>query len=81
MGLIYEDKTRLLRRCFFDVQNEVGLGRQKHGYHRACEIWLRENQIPFQSKPAHPVVLHGEIVHNLYPDLVAWDSITEGNRT
>ncbi len=26
MSLIYEEKTELLRRCFFEVQNEVGLG-------------------------------------------------------
>jgi len=33
MALIYEDKTEILRRCFFDVQNEVGLGRQEEDYH------------------------------------------------
>ncbi len=76
MGLVYEDKTQILRRCFFDVQNEVGLGRQEQGYHRSCDIWLRERGIPFQYKPPHPIMLHGEVVHTLYPDLVAWDSIT-----
>jgi len=76
MGLIYEDKSGLLRGCFFDVQNEVGLGRQEQGYHRACEIWLRERGIPFKYKPPHPIMLHGEVVHTLYPDLVVWDSIT-----
>lgn len=76
MGLVYEDKTRILRRCFFNVQNEVGLGRQEQGYHRACEIWLREGGIPFRHTPPHPIMLHGEVVHTLYPDLVAWDSIT-----
>ena len=34
-GLIYKDKTEILRRCFFDVQNEVGLGRQEEDYHSA----------------------------------------------
>jgi len=76
MGLIYEDKTQILRRCFFDVQNEVGLGRQEQAYHRACDIWLREYGVPFQYKPPHPIMLHGEVVHTLYPDLVAWDAIT-----
>ena len=29
MAIVLEDKTHRLRRCFFDVQNEVGLGRDE----------------------------------------------------
>ena len=76
MSLIYEDKTRVLHRCFFDVQNEVGLGRQEEDYHRGCKLWLRDNQIPFTSKQPHPLLLEGRVAHTLYPDLVTWDSIT-----
>jgi GxxExxY protein len=76
MALIYEDKTRVLRRCFFDVQNEVGLGRQEEDYHRACKLWLGENQIPFTSKHPHPLLLDRQVAHTLYPDLVTWDAIT-----
>ena len=38
MALIYQSQTQLLRRCFFDVQNEVGLGRQEEDYHQACKL-------------------------------------------
>jgi len=76
MSLLYENKTELLRRCFFDVQNEVGLGRREEDYHQACTVWLDENQIPFTNKYPHALLLEGDVAHTLYPDLVAWDSIT-----
>ena len=76
MALVYEEFTKILRRCFFDVQNEVGLGRREQGYHDACLIWLQENSVPIQSKEAHHLRLDGQIAHSLYPDLVAWDAIT-----
>jgi len=66
MALIYEDKTEILRRCFFDVQNEVGLGRQEEDYHSACKVWLSDHDVPFTSKQPHPLLFQG---------LVAWDSI------
>ena len=76
MALVYQDQTRLLRKCFFDVQNEVGLGRKEEAYHHACKIWLRHNRIPFRSKPPHELLLAGDIAHKLIPDLVIADSIT-----
>ena len=76
MGLIYQDKTEILRRCFFDVQNEVGLGRQEEAYHAACKLWLSEHQVPFASKLPHLLLFQGQMAHTLHPDLVAWDSIT-----
>ena len=76
MSLLYEEQTGLLRRCFFDVQNEVGLGKQERAYQRGCELWLEENGVPYKAKPAHHVRLHGETAHTLFPDLVVWDTIT-----
>ena len=74
--MLYEDKTEVLLGCFFDVQNEVGLGRQEPAYQRACELWLEENSIPYRSKPTRPLRLGGQVAHKLFPDLVVWDSIT-----
>ena len=74
MALIYEDKTGILRRALFDVQNEVGLGRGEEDYHQACRIWLEE--IPISSKAPHPLTLYGHVADVLYPDFVAWDCIT-----
>ena len=76
MGLVYEDGTRVLRGCFFEVQNEVGLGRGERAYQRACEIWLEGRGVPFRSRAGHHLRLGGEIAHTLFPDLVVWDEIT-----
>jgi GxxExxY protein len=74
--LIYEEKTEILRRCFFDVQNEVGLGRQEEDYHSACKMWGSNHTVPLTSKQPHPLSFHGQVALTLFPDLVAWDSIT-----
>ncbi len=76
MTLIYEEKTELLRRCFFDVQNEVGLGRQEEAYHQGCKLWFQEHGIPFASKLPHRLMLDGREVYSLHPDFVVWDQIT-----
>lgn len=76
MALIYEDKTKMLRRCFFDVQNEVGLGRREEVYQSACKVWLTDHAVPFVSKHPHPLTFRGQVALMLLPDLVMWDSIT-----
>jgi len=74
--LVHEEKTGVIQRCLFDVQNEVGPGRRENAYQRACELWLSENGVPFEAQKAHHIRLHGRIAHTLYPDLVCWDKIT-----
>lgn len=74
--MIYGDKTEKLIRGLFDVQNEVGLGRDEERYHQAYKIWLQEKGIPFESKSHHPLAYQGVTIHTLYPDFILWDSIT-----
>ncbi len=76
MSLVLEDKTKVLRRCYFDVQNRVGVGRDEEDYHMAVEHWLKENQVPFTSKQPHSLLLYGHVAHKLFPDIVAWNEIT-----
>lgn len=75
-AMLYRDKTEILLRGLFAIHNEVGLGRSEEIYHEAFCHWLRDANIPFASKQAHHLMLEGEIVHTLFPDIVAWDSIT-----
>jgi GxxExxY protein len=75
-GMIYEDKSQILRGGLFEVQNEVGLGRSEELYHQAFREWLISNDIPYVSKLTHEIQLDGDVVHVLYPDFVAWDCIT-----
>ncbi len=76
MPLVYEDRTRLLKKMFYEVQNEVGLGRQELAYHRACSLWLRNAGVPFASKPPHRLMLGDHESYVLYPDFVLWNEIT-----
>lgn len=76
MPLEYEKETFQLRRCFFEVQNEVGRGRQEEAYHQASIVWFREHGFPVVSKVPHRLFLRGEEVVCLLPDFVGWDSIS-----
>jgi len=76
VDLVYRDRTEVLRRGLFQVQNKVGLGRGEETYHRAYVRWLEKEGIPFVSKKPHPLELYGQRVHTFYPDLVLWDCIT-----
>ncbi len=76
MALIHEEYTEILRRCFFEVQNEVGLGRQELAYHTACRLWFEEHRVPVTSKPPHRLMLDNEIAHTLFPDFVGWDALS-----
>lgn len=76
MVLILADKTKQLRRGFFDVQNSVGVGRDEEDFHQAMRLWLRENGVPAASKQPHSLELYGEVAHKLFPDFVAWNQMT-----
>ena len=76
MPLLFEKETHLLRRCFFKVQNEVGLGRHEAAYHRACVMWFEEHRLPVVSKAPHRLLLRGDEANILYPDFVGWNAIS-----
>ncbi len=75
MRLLHEQNTRTLIRGFFEVHNEVGLGRHEEAYQRAYELWIEENGLPVLSKPAVPLYVAGREAIILYPDFVAWNDI------
>ncbi|MCC5847716.1 MAG: GxxExxY protein [Verrucomicrobia bacterium] len=73
--LIEKDKTYLVRKGLFHVQNEVGLGKSEEVYHQALKRWLSKNEIPYESKPPHTLFVGKDPVHTLYPDFVLWDKL------
>lgn len=75
MALIFEDKTRLLRRCFFDVHNEVGVGYPEEAYHRAFVACCEKRGIPISSKQSGQIHHRGMLVHTFQYDVLAWDEI------
>ncbi|MBI3861569.1 MAG: hypothetical protein HY290_06710 [Planctomycetia bacterium] len=66
MALEFENETRILRGCFFDVQNEVGRGRSEEAYHHGCKLWFEERGLPVASKPPHPLLIRGQEAHRLF---------------
>ncbi len=68
--LVHEELTQQLIKGFFDVHNEVGLGRNENDYHQALCVWLGQQKIQYACKPARPILLDGVKVMDLYPDLV-----------
>lgn len=74
--MIYQDKTEILIKGLFEVQNEVGLGCHEDAYHKAFVLWLNEHDIPHLSKPPHSLLFDGDVAYILYPDVVAWEAIT-----
>lgn len=76
MELLHQDKTEQLIRGFFVVQNEVGLGRDEEAYHRAYEIWAKEQSLPVLSKPRIALMIGSHEALVLYPDFVAWNEIS-----
>lgn len=76
MALILSQQTSLLRRCFYDVQNTVGLGHSEAVYHRAVCRWLTENSVPFASRLPQKLEVSGRVAHVCYPDLIVAEQIT-----
>ena len=76
MSLELEEQSYLLRRCFFDVQNEIGRGRQEEDYHQACVLCFQERGLPIVSRLPHRLFLRGEEAICIFPDFVGWDSIS-----
>ncbi len=75
MALIHGDYTHILRNCFYEVQNEVGLGRQEQAYHAGCRLWFEEHHLPVASKSPHRLMLDNETAYTLFPDFVGWDAL------
>lgn len=74
--MIYEEKTGLIRKGLFEVQNAVGVGRREEAYHQSLRMWLEDQKVPFVSKHPHPLELNGNPAHMFFPDFVLWNAIT-----
>lgn len=75
MALIFEDQTRMLRRCLFDVHNEVGVGYPEEAYHRAFIECCRKRGVQFSSKQAGQLRHREKLVHTFQYDVLAENEI------
>jgi len=75
MALIYEELTRELRQCVFDVHNALGTGYDEETYHQAMIIRVEKSGIPLRSKEKCFVEHRSEKVHEFELDLIADDKV------
>jgi GxxExxY protein len=75
MGLIFEEQTRVVRRCLFDVHNEVSVGYPEEACHRAFVACCRKRGIPMASKQTGRLLHCGRLVHTFQFDVMVWEAI------
>jgi GxxExxY protein len=75
MALIFEEQTRILRRCLFDIQNEVGVGYPEEAYHRSFIACCQKRGIVVSSKQTGRLEHRGKLVHTFQYDVLAGDDI------
>jgi len=75
LELIYEDLTRELIGCFFDVHNSLGVGYDEKDYHKALERRFLKKGINHRSKERKTLLHRGREVREFEADFVSFDKI------
>jgi GxxExxY protein len=75
VALILEEQTRILRRCIFDVHNEVGVGYPEESYHQAFLVCCAQRNVPVLSKRSGHLQHRGRLVHTFQYDVLAYGEI------
>jgi len=75
MELLHKELTYKLKGCFYDVQNELGLGYDEESYHLALEERLKIEGISFQSKVEKYIEHIKTKVHQFIIDLIIQDKV------
>lgn len=75
MALLYQELTRELRRCVFDVHTALGTGYDEETYHQAMMVRLEKSGIPVRSQEIRFIEHRGEKVDEFKLDLIAEDNV------
>ncbi len=75
MELIEKELTYAIKGCFFEVQNEVGLGMEEEAYHEAMIKALGDKGLRFESKLPIWVPYRGRDVVEFIPDFIIGDRV------
>ena len=68
--MLYEDSTRAILRCAFDVSNELGAGFLESVYEKAMVVALSDVGIRVQAQAPIEVNFRGRPVGDFYADLL-----------
>lgn len=75
MALVDEELTGVIKGCFYDVQNEVGLGLEEEAYHQGLIRAFAGKGLSFRSKEPVPVMYRGRGVLVFEPDFLVEDRV------
>jgi GxxExxY protein len=75
MELIYEDLTRELIGCFFDVHNSLGVGYDEPSYHKALQRRFCKKEIEHRSEERKALLHRARKVREFKADLITFDKI------
>lgn len=71
----FEDKTRQIIGCGFDILNEVGHGLLEKPYENALVVDFKHKQIPYCQQPRFEVSYRSEKIGEYIPDLIVFNKI------
>lgn len=75
LGLKYEEITKSVIGCAFEVINELGTGFLESVYEKALLLALRQKGLPVTSQHPVKVMFRGECVGDFYADLFVDDKV------
>jgi GxxExxY protein len=75
MELIYEDLTRELIGCFFDVHNALGVGYDEPACHKALQRRFGKKEIAHRSEERKALLHRARKVREFKADLITFDKI------
>lgn len=75
MSLVDEALTGVIKGCFYDVQNEVGLGLEEEAYQQGLIRAFTSKGLSFRSKEPVPVLYRGRGVLTFEPDFLIEDRV------
>jgi GxxExxY protein len=75
MELIYEDLTRELIGCFFDVHNSLGVGYDEPAYHNALERRFHKAGFDFRSKERKALLHRDRKIREFEADYITFGKI------
>ena len=73
--LLFEDDTRRIIGCAFEVINGIGHGFHEKPYENALAVEFQKQNIPFEQQPRSPLSYKGVKVSEYVPDLVLFSKI------
>ena len=63
LGILYEDITKKIRGCIYNVHNEIGPGYDEEIYHQGLIISFKKLGIPYLSKERKHLNYRNEIIY------------------